>query len=331
MEDTSKSKESAPQDEQEEQNSILGFIEKELKTARPRRLMFVPANLHPLPPFIEKKYWTELGDYLKPKEALPLQVAPGSATVSFRCDGTGFSKFTRILRNKGVMPQGFSQDLADMMAACCKSLMEKFNAYAAYTQSDELTVLMAPASVIRDKQQPHLYGGRIPKLCSLAAATVTAQFQYQLMLLCKKNNIDIAEVLQADKLPTFDCRVGVFDSKEEALALILWRAYDCGINSVSDAVFHSGIRERKRAMKLNTAEKLELLHQNKMLPLPQNQREGTFFVKRKRVFEGTNQKTGEPVKYLRGKIEVVEGNVLILYSKGELFPPDETLEDEEKK
>ncbi|KAL3905578.1 MAG: hypothetical protein SGILL_009621, partial [Bacillariaceae sp.] len=210
------------------------------------------------------------------------------------------------------------------------ALMEKFNGYAAYTQSDELTVLMGPASVIRGKQETHVYAGRIQKMCSLAAATVTARFQYELMLLCQKNKVDVTEVLVPEKLPTFDCRIGIFDSKEEALALILWRAYDCGVNSVSDAVFHSSIRERKRAMKRNTAEKLELLHENKMLPLPKNQREGTFFVKRKRVFDGTNKKTGEAIKYLRGKIEVVEGNVLILYSKDELFPPDETMETEEK-
>jgi tRNA(His) 5'-end guanylyltransferase len=321
---------SSQQQQQQSTNTMVSYITQQLKDGKPRRVWEIPEDLHPLPPFIAKEHWTKLGDSLKLKEQLTVVVAPGSTTLSFRCDGTGFSKFTKVLRAKGVMPQGFSQDLANMMEACCRGLMEKLNGYAAYTQSDELTVLVAPASVKRGMQESHVYGGRIQKLCSLAAATVTARFQYELMLLCKKNNVDVTEVLVEDKLPTFDCRIGIFDSKEEALALILWRAYDCGVNSVSDAVFHSGIRERKRTMKLNTAEKLAWLHEHHLLPLPKNQREGTFFVKRKRVFDGTNKKTGETVKYVRGKIEVVEGNVLILYSKGNLFPPDDNTIDEEE-
>lgn len=324
--ETESNESSQEQQQQSTNNEILNYIDKKLKEGKARYISEVPSDLHPLPPFIAKEHWTELGDSIRAKEQPSLAVAPGSATISFRCDGTGFNKFTKALRAAAVMQAGYSQDLANMMQACCKALMEKFNGYAAYTQSDELTVLVDAASVVRGKQECHVYGGRIQKLCSLAAATVTARFQYELMLLCKKNNVDVTEVLVADKLPTFDCRIGVFDTREEALALILWRAYDCGVNSVSDAVFHSGIRERKRMMKLNTAEKLAWLNEHKMLPLPINQREGAFFVKRKRVFDGTNKKTGEAVRYLRGKIEVVEGNVLILYSQGKLFPPDDVLE-----
>ena len=39
-------------------------------------------------------------------------------------------------------------------------------------------------------------------------------------------------------LPHFDCRVGSFASWEEARSLLLWRAYDCSVNGVSDAVYH---------------------------------------------------------------------------------------------
>ena len=39
-----------------------------------------------------------------------------------------------------------------------------------------------------------------------------------------------------DISPHFDCRIAAWDSWEEAKALLLWRAYDCTVNGVSDAV-----------------------------------------------------------------------------------------------
>ena len=41
----------------------------------------------------------------------------------------------------------------------------------------------------------------------------------------------------AEIAPHFDCRVGSYASWEEARALLLWRAYDCSVNGVSDAVY----------------------------------------------------------------------------------------------
>ena len=39
-------------------------------------------------------------------------------------------------------------------------------------------------------------------------------------------------------LGSFDCRMGSYGTREEAMAVVLWRAYDCGVNGVSDAVYH---------------------------------------------------------------------------------------------
>ena len=151
---------------------------------------------------------------------------------------------------------------------------------------------------------------------------MTARFNYELMALCltKKDDFDLLEVMQC--MPTFDCRVGTYDTKDQALSLIFWRAYDCGINAVSDAVYKSGIPGSKQLMKKSTQEKLPWLLKQGMLPLPDHQRDGTFLVKRKRVETGVDGKTGEPVTYRRGRIE---GNVLHRYKDGTLFPADDTL------
>ena len=97
-----------------------------------------------------------------------------------------------------------------------------------------MTLLIAPASVVRGEQQPHSYNGRVQKICTLAAAHVTATFNFHIHNLCEEKEMAFEERL----LARFDCRMGVYESKEEAMSLILWRAYDCGVNGVSDAVYH---------------------------------------------------------------------------------------------
>ncbi|CAB9500138.1 tRNAHis guanylyltransferase [Seminavis robusta] len=303
-------------------------LQTQLKESVPPRWDSVPFDLHPLAPFVAKPEWTMLGDAIKKAEQPNQEYThhiPGEKWISLRCDGTGFSKFTRHLQKLGVFSKGHSPEFAAIMKACCEGLMTKFVAHCGYTQSDEMTVLVAPTSIVRGERQPHMYNGRLQKLCSLAAATVTARFNYELMALCAgKKEVDTMAVLQS--LPTFDCRVGVYGTKEQAISLILWRSYDCGINATSDAVFKCGVLGSKQIVKLPTKQRLEWLYQQSLLPLSPHQRDGTFLVKRKRVVSGVDQKTGEPISYLRGRIEQVEGNILQLFKDGALFPPDDILD-----
>lgn len=298
---------------------------------QPRWIKNVPRDLHPLPPFLPKQEWTRLGDAIKHSEQPTCAHIPGDKWISLRCDGTGFSKLTKRLQKEGVFSgTGYSNDFAACMQETCKELMVKFEAKCGYTQSDEMTILIPPASVARGEQQPHKYNGRIAKLCSLAAATVTAKFNFELMALCHRKQIKNVNKLLGSSLPTFDCRVGVYDSEQEALSLILWRAYDCGINAVSDAVYKSGIAGAKQVLRLPTEQKLPWLMKNNLLPLPAHQREGTLWVKRKRTGSATNKITGELVTYVRGRIEKVEGNVLQLYKEDALFPQDEALPERQE-
>ena len=56
--------------------------------------------------------------------------------------------------------------------------------------------------------------------------------------------------------------MGTYKTEEEALSLILWRAYDCGVNGVSDCVYHSTIPGKKQIVKLNKYDKLKWLKEN---------------------------------------------------------------------
>ena len=339
-----------------------------IKANSPRTIPGLKPDLHPLPPFIAKPEWSALGDAIKEAEKPTCVEIPGNKWISLRSDGTGFSKLTKYLWKEGIFgaenadtegeeqpksqprkQNGYSPEFANIMKSCCQELMSgKFSsAKCGYTQSDELTVIIPPASIVRGKQQTHAYNGRVQKLCSLAASTITARFNYEIIKLVlehhaknrnkeQMNDNDDGDdnplkLLEKIAMPTFDCRVGSYDTEEEALCLIFWRAYDSGVNATSDAVFKSGIPGSKKVVGAPTDQRLLWLVKNNLLPLQAHQRDGTFFVKRKRRFDGVNQKTGQKVSYIRGKIEQVAGNVLTSYKNGTLFPPDETLEDDGNK
>jgi hypothetical protein len=121
--------------------------------------------------------------------------------------------------------------------------------------------------------------------------------------------------------------------------LLLWRAADCGVNSVSDAVHHAKATcgeevvgsvsqvSRSQAMRLHTGDKIVWLKENGLLPLPVHQARGTFFVRVKRRITGLNPKTGQQNFSLRPRVEELDSDVLTLakLGLGALFPPDDTL------
>jgi len=123
-------------------------------------------------------------------------------------------------------------------------------------------------------------------------------------------------------LPYFDCRLGHYGTREEAMSLILWRAYDCGVNGISDAVHH--LPGAGKTIKTKSGqEKLVYLFEQGKLPLPPHQACGTYFVRVKRVIQGFNPQTNQAVKSLRNTIESVPGNILMLAKMDLLYPKDD--------
>ncbi|CAK9010039.1 unnamed protein product [Durusdinium trenchii] len=235
-----------------------------LQERHPKKIPGVSDELYQLPPFIPKVQafsssrasfrsnektlkatWSRLGDVLRICEFPNSQRISGERFITLRLDGSGFSKLTKRLSSAGVFSQGYSHDFAELMRYCCQSLMAKFSATCAYTQSDEMTLVIPAASVVRGEQQCHSHGGRVVKLCTLAAAHVTALFNYRLHALFADKGISMDE----QQLAMFDCRLGSFATAEQAASLLLWRAADCGINGVSDAVYKSKLPGAKNVMR----------------------------------------------------------------------------------
>jgi len=114
-------------------------------------------------------------------------------------------------------------------------------------------------------------------------------------------------------LARFDCRVGNYDSEREATSVLLWRAYDCGVNGVSDAVHKAKDIDakkveitRRKATLLDTGSKLKWLNAAGLLPLPAHQSKGSFYVKVKREKTAYNPQLKKEVTCMRSTLIKVD-------------------------
>ena len=160
-----------------------------MKRYKPVVVVGMDPALHWLPPHVSKSEWTAMGNLVVEREAaagVAGSVAGsvgGERWVSLRLDGSNFSKIVRAMRRRGILEgTGYSHRFAECMRHCLNNLMSKFGGVIGYTQSDEMMVLIPPASVVRGEQQAHPRSGRVVKTTTLAASYVTVRTR--LVLAC---------------------------------------------------------------------------------------------------------------------------------------------------
>lgn len=152
--------------------------------------------------------------YFEGREAAR-ELMPGLPFL-IRLDGRAFSTFTRGLTRPYDL--GMSQAMIDTT----NYLVKTFQPSIAYTQSDEISL----AFPNNDLQKNMLFGGRIQKLCSIVAATATAQFSKSLVKHLPS---------KAHLLPVFDARVWSVSSLAIAAEHFIWREADAVRNSLNMA------------------------------------------------------------------------------------------------
>mmetsp|Transcript_30989 Transcript_30989/g.33301 ORF Transcript_30989/g.33301 Transcript_30989/m.33301 type:complete len:111 (-) Transcript_30989:93-425(-) len=109
------------------------------------------------------------------------------------------------------------------------------------------------------------------------------------------------------------------------------------MNGISDAVYKSlslNNDKKSKILRTNRGEKLKWLHRSSLLPLPAHQSMGSYYVRQKCIIQCINKKTGTTTTCLRSRIVqqlgtdcdgISDGNLINLFKRGRLFPPDETL------
>ncbi len=157
----------------------------------------------------------ELGDRIKAFEAVETaRILDRAAFTVFRVDGRAFSSFTR------GMDRPYDARLAEAMIAAAKALIVEFDAPFAFTQSDEITLILPPRSGLSELP----FGGKAFKLTSIAAGVATAAFAPHAIRNWPEKGV-----------PSFDARVFSVPTADDAGDALVWRMRDAYRNAVSMA------------------------------------------------------------------------------------------------
>ena len=203
----------------------------------------------------------DLNKRMKQYEACYKTIITPRSYVIIRLDGKNFAKFTSKLEKP------FDMDLSMAMNESAKELCSYFNAKFAYTQSDEISLLITDIGG-NVESQPEL-GNVLQKLCSLTASVATAKFneirnmQY-LMDLDKDmlaSSIEGGFPVDFPKQAVFDSRVFVVPNVDEVMNVMVWRQQDATKNSISMAA-HT-LLGHKVCVNKSGVEKQEMMFQEK--------------------------------------------------------------------
>lgn len=271
-------------------------------------------------PCISKEIWSKLGDVVSAKEKNMIN-ASGDKLITLRLDGNSFSGVVPALRKRNIFSAGYSLEFENAMIETTKALIDKLDGCViyAFTQSDEITLILKPASISNGVQQPHIYNGRHDKIITISAGKASIAFSKEIFKIILQKNNDTTQALKIlSELPDicFDCRMGVFDTIEEAFSLILWRAYDCGVNGLSSGVLMSGVQGAKKINEKCGDEKIKWLQEQNLLPLKPHQAYGTFFCRYKKETEITNSQTGEKTTKMKWTTDIIPGPVIVNFKNG---------------
>ncbi|CAE7462512.1 unnamed protein product [Symbiodinium pilosum] len=293
-----------------------------LEERAPATVEEVPSTLHELSPPTPRAAWQELGRLATACET-PSSLH-GEKWVTIRLDGCMFGTLTKRMREAGLIGPGYSDEVGEIMQLCCRAMMDEFKGNIAYTHSDEMTILLTPRlTTTTGAAQDWVHGGRVQKWLSIGASVVTALFNRRLAQMAEERGIELPDNVIAH----FDCRVGEFDSLDEALALILWRAFDCSVNCVQDGCHHGGAPIE--IVQSDFSEKLKWLHKAGRLPLKPHQAYGSLFIRTMGEFDAVVPATNETVRVTRRvNVKVNDGahgpqNLLLLPRNGMPLLPSE--------
>ena len=171
-----------------------------------------------------------------------LRVLPGISMVA-RLDGRNFTRLTKeTLRCEAP----FDSRFRDSMAETVEHLMANsgFAFTYGYTQSDEMSLLLAP--------EDDTFGRKIRKLVSILAGEASARFS-----------------LSAGVMAVFDCRISQLPSTDLVVDYFRWRAEDAHRNALNTHCYwllrkqgHDSGRATDALSGMSVAAKNELLFHN---------------------------------------------------------------------
>ena len=172
-------------------------------------------------------------------------INPDLPAAVVRLDGHKFSKFCKKFKKP------FDIDYRQLMVDTAKHLVKKYQCKIAYTQSDEISLVIVPQNVTKNGyDKEYIYKGRTQKICSLFASNASTYFLFQLMKRMPHIKLD------EDNLPIFDARIYGL-SLIEGYNSLLSRELDASKNSISMTA--DAVLGKSATVGVNNKEKLRLM------------------------------------------------------------------------
>lgn len=207
---------------------------------------------------------------------------PLGVWIILRLDGNGFTKFTSSRYQKP-----FDIQFNDSMVMAARAILERFAGVYAYTQSDEISVLLPRGWDMFDRE--------VEKTVSLSAAVVSSWFSQ-----------DVGSIVQ------FDSRIWVGAQDQDVIDYFRWRQADATRNALNSWCYWKLRQAGESAAKATSilhgesvAFKNELLHERfgiNFNEVPAWQRRGTGFRWKHGDREGFNPITKQTVTVQRRAI-----------------------------
>lgn len=217
-----------------------------------------------------------LGDRIKSYESEFETEIPAEQHIIVRIDGHHFSNFT------SNFDKPFDLALQKAMTLATIDAFNRFNAYSAYTQSDEITLFipsLKDLTVDDRKKKTHklhkrvredysnIFNGRTHKISSLVASFVTMSFnkhlRKELMLETltsdsQERKDKVFKMLNSHKVldtAYFDARAFGVQTLEDVINVFLFRSRDCIKNS--KASFAQGYCSHRELQNKNSEEQIQ--------------------------------------------------------------------------
>jgi tRNA(His) 5'-end guanylyltransferase len=229
--------------------------------------------------------------------------------LALRIDGHKFSTFTQ------GFDKPFDLDIMEAMCRTAEDVLKYFHGSVAYTQSDEITVLIPKPT---NDASSYDFNGRKFKIETLAAGYTSARFnQHLLEIYVAEGSKDISDPYHRfnpfDPQPAyttkhnkiiggfahFDCRGIQPTTDQMVVQCFRWRQLDAFRNGTS--VLARDIVSEKKLLKLGTGERIKLLEEKKypLTDKPTHILHGTW-IKRNTVDQTIKHpKTGEDIQCKR--------------------------------
>lgn len=218
---------------------------------------------------------------------------PPNTWVIIRVDGRSFSRFTEVMK----FQKPFDSAFAGHMINTARALVEEFQAVYAFTESDEISLLLPPSWDLFDRE--------LEKVVSVSAAAAASKLTDLISPMLNDRTLMPRPIM-------FDSRVCICPNQAAVTDYFRWRQSDanrCAINGYCYwTLRQEGLSARKATSQLENKSqeaKWQFLQDKGVIwdQVPGWQKNGVGVYWTTYTKDAKNQKTGEAVKVTRRTIK----------------------------